>query len=313
MGQHGTAVGWAEAALIEVPGDPESCLVLGSALLARDNEERMREVVQLAQTTGLSNSELARFQAGKGVLYLRSGRPHLGLQAADLARHTDPRSTDALLLAAASHTGLGDLANAAAKIKNLALRNHLAIAQSDPRQIMWVPELALSSLGQDLARGMRRDVVLDSDSRNVAGVLAWLRGMASARGLLESALREDPGSTSAHAALAQLHFDAERWAKSSVHAQQALRSAPTNGLFHAMLGAIAIEEERWEAAETHFQRALQHAPRDAAVLLLRARAHAAAGDVDAAKASARQALAVAPGLAEADRLIRVLDPAAPGQ
>ena len=178
---------------------------------------------------------------------------------------------------------------------------------------MWTPKLDLKKLSRELSKRLARDLMLESDMRNVQGIIAWTQGSPKALRLLEGALRQNPGSTSTHAALAQLHFDNGHWAKAGVHTQQALRSAPTNGLFHALLGAIAVEEERWEATDAHFGRALQHAPRDPAVLLLRAKAQAAAGDTEGARVSARDALAIAPGLIHATQLIEGLDPIALGE
>jgi predicted AlkP superfamily phosphohydrolase/phosphomutase/tetratricopeptide (TPR) repeat protein len=101
-------------------------------------------------------------------------------------------------------------------------------------------------------------------SQRVAGALAELGDLETARSLLEDSLESDPENALVHAQLAAIHFQAERFDEAIAAATESLSLVYFQPGLHALFGQALMERSRFEEAEKELLVAVAQSPRNLA-------------------------------------------------
>jgi hypothetical protein len=101
-------------------------------------------------------------------------------------------------------------------------------------------------------------------NQRVAGALAELGELETARTLLEEALDIDPENALVHAQLAAIHFKAERFDEATAAATESLSLLYFQPAVHTLLGHALMETERFAEAEKELLVAVAQSPRNLA-------------------------------------------------
>lgn len=143
----------------------------------------------------------------------------------------------------------------------------------------------------------------DSVSHRLAVLYDRAGDDARAAAEFDRAVKRSPNDPDVLNDLGYFHAARGNWAEAESHLQRAVRAKPAHAGAWANLGLVFVKTGRVEEGRKAFERAVPpaQAAYNVGVLL------AGAGRPDEARASLRNALALDPGLARAEELLRRLD------
>src|SRR6185436_68326 len=150
------------------------------------------------------------------------------------------------------------------------LRHLRELANGRPLLLEWllVTQALLEKRPDDARRRLEKLIEIEGASealgQKIAGALAELGDLESARALLEEALKSDPEDALVHSQLAAIHFEAGRFEQAINSATESLSLLYFQPGVHTLLGQALMETRRFADAERELQVAVAQSPRNLA-------------------------------------------------
>lgn len=207
----------------------------------------------------------------------------------------DPRHRDAPRILAEAAIGLGQTAEAKARLTSLPPD----IVDSAPVQFA-LGQLAVSAADLDAAeKSFRRVLALEPDSADayaaIGGILLTRRDVAGGEAALKRAAELAPPRSPRRLQYAQLKLHGGDPAAARAYLEQLTREAPDFIPAWLLLAQIASGDRKFEEALGHVNKVLARDPLHPEAILLSARLQVALGDPAAAVSALERALGIFPG------------------
>ncbi|HBY64663.1 MAG TPA: hypothetical protein DEH78_32995 [Solibacterales bacterium] len=236
-------------------GNPNSAEAMSNLAAVLSRRERFPEAVTLYQRALKAAPALVEINFNLAVAQIRAYQQ--GAAAESLRRYLKARPEDlrARQLLGVCLVETGDLERGIGELESVA-----STQQNDPTLLL---SLAYAhARGGNEARGSellkRIEAAYPGQAALVEGLLEFRRGRyAESKGKLEEALRHDPGSPPALAAMGRVHLAANEDAESMAYFEKALARAPADAESTYQLGVLYDRNGRTAEGRKLLERAAQ--------------------------------------------------------
>lgn len=291
--RHGEAVAGVsllEQSVGERPHDARLKLQLASAYLSTGEAKRALATLETIEDKGLAATrDRLRVIATAALSGSASAEQELSRA---IARH--PEDVDLLLMAATYHANLNQMDRARSYMERAR-----QFRPNDPLLMLALGRLELAMGQPDAAEALAK-LVLER-SPNDAAAMTLMANIAAQRGQedevdawLNRARLAKPDALDVSVALARRALVRGNSAEARNILQEAVRSAPTDPRARIALAELHASAGRHKEALQELRAAARDHADSPLILLSTARVHLAAKDVEAARTTLKQALAVAP-------------------
>ena len=285
------AVATLKRAVADGHNDAQTLELLGRAYAAAGNASEALSSLKLASDAAPADAEILTSLAS---LQMREGRASDATAALEKSVELSPAQPNAEEALVAAALAAGDLDRAEAALKQLRAEKGDTEAVGILTGMLKLARLDVDGAREAFADTLRQHPASVEAKLNLAKILALQGRQDEGEGLLREILAKDPANAQALTPLVQLLVQEKRWPQAIEAVTTARTTAPKNAALTAMLSDLYVgsgDPRRGVEVLTGMQAQGALPP---ALMEALARAQAAAGDADAAKATYREALQAHP-------------------
>ncbi len=300
--RYAESVELADRALSVTAGAPGAVLIKALALTELGKSSDAEGTLRLADTSTLSPYEASRFHTMAGLIHSRAGRERNADAEFSAALEVQHGAVLPLLARSWVKLQVGDTEAALRYIEEVAYTDISALRTQTPLVNVWWPEKDWRELETALVAALSSDVRNARRLEAARGILAWVRGSADARGLLERSVAGGAVSPPARACLAQLWLERGFPAQAQENAEAVRDRNGDPAIVLGVRARAASLQKQAGVAVTLFGQSFDKDTSLAVVHRWRAEHLLETGDVDAAIQAAGEAARLAPGDLEVKKL-----------